>query len=362
MKQSLIIIAPSFLPQRGGAETFSAQLAEVLAAKGIPVEILTAVKNPELIPKCRVRSAIISPSRLPGGWFWGQIISAFFALLIRAPRGKVIFFPQLDASIVAAWLLRPILGFRYMVRVPTAQGPASRLSAFRDSRFANVLMNALKAADTIIIQNPVDQSPVQDAVGNKTPISLIPNGVDINLFPYRPRKEIAGKINVGSILRLEHKKGADRLLNCLQTSSIDIHWHIVGSGTYAPKFAEYAQQNQNATYTPEITHQNIPSFLKTIDILVNPSRAEGLSNITLEAMASGIPVISSDIPNNRVFWDHAVLLDFDSPANVINAIRELKLDSEKRKCLSKEGRYLIEHKYNLQVISRQYQDLFFGNT
>src|SRR5690606_12657429 len=70
----------------------------------------------------------------------------------------------------------------------------------------------------------------------------------------------------------------------------------------------------------ELRHDQIPLFLKAIDIYTMPSLFEGLSNALVEAMASGVPVISSDIDAQK-----DIVISDDG---VMNGILLDPLDSE----------------------------------
>ena len=85
-----------------------------------------------------------------------------------------------------------------------------------------------------------------------------------------------------------------------------------------------------------LPHENLPEYLNMADVFVLPTLAEGCNNAIIEAMACGLPVISSNKPFN---WDvlnekNSILVDPLNVDEIAAAIRLLKENTNKRKEMS----------------------------
>lgn len=85
-----------------------------------------------------------------------------------------------------------------------------------------------------------------------------------------------------------------------------------------------------------LQHHEIATYLNAADVFVLPSLAEGCSNSIVEAMACGLPVISSNLPFN---WDilndrNAILIDPNDVGQIADAIKRIKSDQALQKRMS----------------------------
>lgn len=85
-----------------------------------------------------------------------------------------------------------------------------------------------------------------------------------------------------------------------------------------------------------LPHSELVDYLNCADIFVLPTLAEGCSNSIVEAMACGLPIISSDLPFNYDILDetNSILVNPTSIDEIANAIKEVKNNLDKRIQLS----------------------------
>ena len=83
-------------------------------------------------------------------------------------------------------------------------------------------------------------------------------------------------------------------------------------------------------------HDSIPVLLNAADVFVLPTLAEGCCNAIIEAMACGLPVISSDLPFNHDILNitNSILIDPMNINEIRDAIIKVKNDAELRERLS----------------------------
>lgn len=90
---------------------------------------------------------------------------------------------------------------------------------------------------------------------------------------------------------------------------------------------------KNMLHCGTVPHEKVYMYLNASDVFVLPTLAEGLCNAILEALACGVPVISSDLPFNYDVLDDScsILVNPKNKDEIYSAILRLKEDEELKK-------------------------------
>ena len=167
---------------------------------------------------------------------------------------------------------------------------------------------------------------------------VMPNAVNSELFRKIDKAECRKRLGVpedafivsfvGSFIE---RKGPQRVADAIQRiDGAPIFSFFIGKGSQEPVC-------DNILYKGSLRHEAIPVYLNASDVFVLPTLAEGCCNAIVEAMACGLPIISS----NRSFnWDvlndsNSIMVDPCDIKQIANAIVELKDNPELRERLSK---------------------------
>ena len=106
---------------------------------------------------------------------------------------------------------------------------------------------------------------------------------------------------------------------------------------------------------------DVPEILRGLDGFVLPSLAEGISNTILEAMACGLPVIATDVGGNGELiaagTTGTLVASGDVPSMAAEIVR-LSQQKEKARAMGESGRRLVEQKFSMESMVRQYQSLY----
>lgn len=221
----------------------------------------------------------------------------------------------------------------------------------------------------VAISNNI-QKIIQDTLnigGKATPI--IYNGISLEKFQIDNR-EIKNRVkNIIWIGRLVTQKDPVNLLNAykllvdrLKSESDEIPMlNIVGDG---PMRGELEELVKNLSIGDYVTfwgvRNDIPQLLFDNDLLVMSSKTEGLSIALLEACASGIPVVATDVGGNHEIVEHnksGLLIEKKNSQMLSDAIYSLLNSPEKRKSFSD---YAISKSKNFTIEStvKNYTRLF----
>lgn len=106
---------------------------------------------------------------------------------------------------------------------------------------------------------------------------------------------------------------------------------------------------------------DVSGILRGLDCFVLPSLAEGISNTILEAMASGLPVIATDVGGNRELIEAGITGELVPAADVpalAQAIVRYACQHELARDAGKAGRQRIERQLSLGAMVRKYHDLY----
>jgi len=107
---------------------------------------------------------------------------------------------------------------------------------------------------------------------------------------------------------------------------------------------------------------NVDEYMKASDLFMFASKKEGLPNVILEAMATGLPVIALQIPGimDYIITDgkDGLIIEEDEPGKFSTAVDKLLQDKTLYKQISKQARETAITRFSTQVIDRQYERIY----
>jgi glycosyltransferase involved in cell wall biosynthesis len=107
---------------------------------------------------------------------------------------------------------------------------------------------------------------------------------------------------------------------------------------------------------------NVADYLRAADLLVLPSRAEGMSNVLLEAMACGIPAVATDVNGNReVIGEEGQagrLVPPGDPAALAEAIDKFLGGPAFRQETGAVARSIVAERFDIRRVVTQYASLY----
>jgi len=200
----------------------------------------------------------------------------------------------------------------------------------------------------------------------------IPNGVDTNKFNiYRKeftRKKFGFKKEdfiIGIVARLDSIKNHKTLFFAFKEivkNYPQVKLIIVGDGPLREELKEKSYQlgiKNKVIFMGE--RDNVPEILKTFDIFVLPSLNEGMSNTILEAMATGIPVIASNVGGNPelvIDGETGFLFPTNDVESLVQKIKTYILYPELEQKHGYNARKRVEEKFSLDQMVRRYEELY----
>ena len=101
--------------------------------------------------------------------------------------------------------------------------------------------------------------------------------------------------------------------------------------------------------------------IRQASLFVLPSREEGLSIALLEAMATGLPVVASDIPGNRILVKPGVtgrLALPDQPLMLSEMIVQAFANQAMTMEMAQAGRALVQTSYSIEAVAQKHLELF----
>ena len=197
----------------------------------------------------------------------------------------------------------------------------------------------------------------------------MPFGVDINRFRpnfKRPLKKEKTILFVGGLDRAHYFKGVDVLLRAV--SQLKAHfWHlnIVGDGDLREKYEQEAKKlgiGEKVSFLGRLPDNRLVQIYQEADAFVLPSvkRNEAFGIVLLEAMASGLPVVASNLPGVRKVFSSGQEGFLSEPGNVIDLADKIDLilsNPDKQKAMSQAARRLVEEKYSLEKLRERIKEI-----
>lgn len=253
-------------------------------------------------------------------------------------------------SIYPSSILAAIYGKLHKKRIILTQHvgfveyPNQLLNIVQKIAYATIARFVFLLSDKIIYLNPT----VKKLINNDKKSIYLPNGVDLELF--KPvsdveKQVIRNELNLPLakkiilfVGRLVPKKGYDKLYEARDEKYLTL---LIGGGDIPEKM----QSNSDAKFIPAQPQELLSKYYKAADLFVLPSYGEGFSLSIQEALASGLPVLTSRENNFDKNMTFMKTTDLNSDAIRQNILKLLN-DKEELMKLSKESREFVEKEFS----------------
>jgi len=284
---------------------------------------------------------------------------------------------------LAKWMHKPAI---YETVLLGADNP----SDIKQEQLGHIKLACLRSyAGILAISDYLAEDYLQNGF-SKEQVFTLPNSVDTDMFS--PGKSQANKLEmrkkhslpfdapillfVGSVI---HRKGVDILIKAfIEAAAETPNLHLVIAG--ARKSSENPSLDE--TFINELVsllkshglenqvnfvglvqdRSQLAEYYQSADIFVFPSRSEGLGNVVLEAMASGLPVVVTDLPVlSKVIRDgeNGITIPVENSSAIAQLINRLFADPVLSKKLAENARKYVEAHHGFAAwqyhLSMEYQ-------
>jgi glycosyltransferase involved in cell wall biosynthesis len=210
------------------------------------------------------------------------------------------------------------------------------------------------------------QSSLQQhqAIGYRHPVQVvIANGIELAHF--QPSQQVGLPLQVGFAGRLHPAKGFAYLFKTIALlKDQPVHFRIAGQGVSLDNphiqhwIAAEGVDLRQLTLLDRV--EDMPAFYQSIELLLLTSITEGLPTVLIEAMASGVPCISSDVGDAALMIENCgYVVPARAPERCQMAILDyLNLAEADKKQLKLAAQARAQQRFALQQVSQAYLDLW----
>ena len=319
----------------GGTELGAERLRNWLVDTGVDVAVIASGSSKDII-------------RVPV-FIMPKIVWTMMAYFIS---GWYVLFNNIDV-IYARYATYPLFVgaiLKYMTRKPfvvSIHGGDIRHKGI----FRHLINIFLKSADTVVCYD--NQEHIDELKRRGFDPMVIPNGVDIRRF--KPKKI---KSNINKVIYVGGVREIKGFFDAVSLSSEDkfdgrndIQFNIYGDGSI--------RSDSSTKFFGRVPNEKMEEVLETGQLFILPSHAEGVPGAMLEAMASGMYVIASDLDFPRKVLDKKFLFSIRDTGEMADLV--IKFCDDKKGFFAdqnKKNREFVVKNYSMDVSGNMWKDLF----
>ena len=203
---------------------------------------------------------------------------------------------------------------------------------------------------------------------------VIPYGVDVKTFSPGPGRIWRERLGIPedaplvlSVGRMATKKGFHVLMETLpEILASRAHVVLAGGGDLLPDFQLEAERFPGRLHLPgPVLRDTLPDLYRAADLFVLPAvhdskgNVDGLPNVILEAMASGLPVVASGISGIPLAVEDGrtgLLVPERDPAALAGALQKLLANRELARAMGERGRHKAEAELTWDAVASRYRE------
>ncbi|WP_369600011.1 glycosyltransferase family 4 protein [Hahella sp. SMD15-11] len=248
-----------------------------------------------------------------------------------------------------------------------------RSTSFRSKIFfiflRRLVMYSFKRADKIRCLSE-DMKDVVISVYGKSfedKLVVVPNRVDLKTFKFRKTDyAIHEKVNIVTVGRFTPLKNHLGLIRDLFSTGIDFRLTIIGSGDLKSAYFQIFEELGNAenlVVYENISHRELSRILPHCDLYIHYSLSEGVPRALLEAMACGLPVITTNVGYLKgvvISGENGFVIEKPYRRGLKCILNKLLSSEDLRRQIGNNARRHIEDNYEWDHVFTRYRNEILG--
>lgn len=339
---NIIQITSFYPPHLGGQENIARETSERLAKKGHQIEVLTSdIDCPK--DKQLKSNKNIKIHYLPAKEFaHTPIIFSLYKELMKIPQDSIMhvhvaqaYVPEIVYKI---WKKRNI---PYIAHILIDAEPSNFFGKIILKPYKKIFLKRFlrHAKKVIVLTEDYKDLMIKKYSIDRNRIEVIPGGVSNEFFTNRRSKnKVPRLLSVG---RVSIQKNPLKLIKSVALCKSKFILDIVGDGDLLDETKKLVKEEHlgNVIFHGRKTGRDLIKMYENADLFISTTDQESFGLTYIEAMASGLPIITSNIPavRNVVKNDYTGLLVDESPKDFAEAVEKLIKTSKLRERLARNG-------------------------
>jgi len=365
----IAILTYNFPPKwLSGTEIATYNIAKYLAKRGHNVCVITS-KDEEL-PEIEAKDGFqIYRTKFYNIKFLGCVIFWTNIIPILKKINPDIIHSQMIGMGVPALAAKKLFGKPYVV-----WGRGS--DVYLSRKFEKLILKpVVKNADAVIALTEQMKGKIEEYY--KRDAFVIPNGINLGEFDNLSKENLRIELRIGQdekviiyIGRLYPVKGVEYLIkamNLIKNKEPNTKLILIGDGSEKEKLREMVKKlnlDDCVIFLPQVSNQNIPKYTVASDVFVLPSLSEGFPLTILEAMASGLPIVTTRIcglPEIIKEGENGFLVEPANPEQLAEKILFILENDESRAKISANNKESVKQ-YSWENIIDKLEKIYLNIT
>jgi glycosyltransferase involved in cell wall biosynthesis len=381
--------------EAGGQNVYVRNVGEALAKQGWHVDMFTrsaSAEQPKIVehgPRCRTIRLIAGPDTFVPRDEIFEYASTFVEELLKFQQNSGFKYSLVHTNYwISSWVGMELKKHQPLKQVHTYHSlgavkyqSVTTIPMIASTRLA-VEKTLLETAERVVATSPQEEEHMRSLVSTKGNIDIIPCGTDIRRFGSIDRLEARQQLGINPedkvvfyVGRFDPRKGIETLVRAVGHSQLrgkEKLKLIIGGGSRPgesdgrerdriEKIVGELGMSDFTTFPGRISDEILPAYYAAADVCVVPSHYEPFGLVAIEAMASGTPVIASDVGGLQftvIPEETGLLAPPQDDAAFATAIDRILSNPDWRDQLGKQARARVESKFSWDGVAHQLSDLY----
>jgi glycosyltransferase involved in cell wall biosynthesis len=254
-----------------------------------------------------------------------------------------------------------------LARVPVVIGSQRQLGDLLSPAKFRSQLAVFRWCDRVICNSRAAASRLIDCGISADRVVVIGNGLADSAFartpPALPRRPELLRVGMIARMNAQSKNHGSflRAAACLRGRFPNIEFVLVGDGPLRPELERQADDlgiRDQVRFLGD--RRDIPAILASIDVSVLPSVSESLSNVILESMAAGVPVVASRIGGNveLIESNRGILVEPDDDTRLASAVEILLGNSDRRAEIGQNAKKFVQSNFTIAHMQERHEELY----